>query len=126
MSGEVLQSEVDSDPQTRPHVGWRAAHPPQLLLPGERVSELSVELLQLETQRQELTVNFFHCRNFVKNSGSPFPSGGRKDILHHEHYDEYQTELEAVCSSFTLLIGLLCLLPSSPKVDVTVWKFKNL
>lgn len=50
MLGEVLQSEVDSDPQTRPHVSWRARHPPQLLLPDERVSELSVEVLQLQTQ----------------------------------------------------------------------------
>lgn len=49
--GEVLQSEVDSDPQTRPHVSRRARHPPQLLLPDERVSELSVEVLQLQTQR---------------------------------------------------------------------------
>ena len=49
--GEVLQSEVDLDPQTRSHISRRARHPPQLLLPDERVSELSVEVLQLETER---------------------------------------------------------------------------
>lgn len=58
VSREVLQSEVDPDPQARPHVGRRAAHPPQLLLPGERVSELSVEALQLGTQRSKVTTPF--------------------------------------------------------------------
>ncbi|KAF3852633.1 hypothetical protein F7725_005988, partial [Dissostichus mawsoni] len=49
--GEVLQFELHSDPQTCPHVGWRAADPAQLLLPGERVFEFPVKILQLETER---------------------------------------------------------------------------
>lgn len=47
--GEVLQFEVDVDPQTRSHVGRGAGHPSQLLLPDERVFELPVVLLQLDT-----------------------------------------------------------------------------
>lgn len=47
--GEVFQAEVDSDLQTCPHVGWRAGHPSQLMFPDERVSELLVGLLELNT-----------------------------------------------------------------------------
>lgn len=51
--GEVLQSQGDFDPQTRPHIGRRARHPSQLLFPDERVSELPVGILQLTANRNK-------------------------------------------------------------------------
>ena len=68
MSGKVLQLEVDADPQACPHVSWRAHHPSQLLLPDERVLELSVERPELETQEREANDTWLHCQSAGKSS----------------------------------------------------------